>query len=44
MGSILKGILPCSILDVSKVPAVVKSCLAWGGTSQDSEALLGVVS
>lgn len=39
VGSIPQGILPCSILDVFKVPAVVKTCLAWGRTSQGSEAL-----
>lgn len=32
MGSIPQSILPCSILDISKVPAVVKTCIFWGRT------------
>lgn len=32
VGSIPQGILPCSILDIPKMRAVVKTCLAWHRT------------
>ena len=30
MGSIPQGVLLCSVLDIPNLPAVVKTCLAWG--------------